>query len=276
MVTTPQKYVTSGKSFDDYVKMAEEYRNRKSSNNNSSIDSFLFNESVTSAKPNAVAGVANGKPFEVSPFKPAVDELAVKKKIVEALSRLEDDNDETCGKELKSAKDTKRNFLSNGSKSGSGRCAYDLNPLGEQTTKHLSSNPAVEPVEGVGFSSESDTDGGDIDVVTTEDDDNAAEQIGSCDSHNVHGEKDVVSGDDNVPANISKTKARHGNKSTNDKDVVCEDDIVGDNERTENEASRDVDNSGPSDKAKNTVNESQDKSNEHRLNISNNLHGGKV
>ena len=82
----------SGKSFDDYVKMAEEYRNRKSSNNNSSIDSFLCNHSVTSAKQNAVADVTNDKQFEVSPFKPAVDELVVKTKIVEALSRLENGN----------------------------------------------------------------------------------------------------------------------------------------------------------------------------------------
>lgn len=265
----------SGKSFDDYVKMAEEYRNRKSSNNNSTIDSFLFNHSVTSAKQNA--DVINDKQFEVSPFKPAVDELVVKRKIVEALSRLENGNGETCGKQKKSTKATNRNFPSDGSKSGSWRCAYDLNPVGEQTIKRLSSNSPAEPVEGVGFSSESDKDDEEIDVVTTEDDGNAAEQIGSCESCNVVGnEKDVLCGDNNVSAYVSKTKARHGNKNTYDQDVVCADDMIGDNERTEHEASRDVDNSGSRNKAKNTVNQGQDKSNKHGLNVSNQLHGGKV
>ena len=61
-------------------------------------------------------------------------------------------------------------------------------------------------MEGEGFSSESEKDDDEIDVVTKEDDGNAAEQIGSCESRNVVGEKNVLCGDDNVSAYVSKQR----------------------------------------------------------------------
>ena len=79
---------TSVKTFDDVVKMAEEHD--KSSSHSSSFLSLLPDHSLTSAKPKMFTAFLKDKEFEVSPFKPSVNDSTIKQKVSMVLSRLED------------------------------------------------------------------------------------------------------------------------------------------------------------------------------------------
>lgn len=76
---TPQKSATV-RSFDDVFKMAKVYHNN-SSLHSSNVHSFLSDQSVTSAKSKPFDGLLKEKGFEVSPFKPSVNDSTIKKKV---------------------------------------------------------------------------------------------------------------------------------------------------------------------------------------------------
>ena len=76
-------------SFNDVVKMAESFHNKSSTS--TSFHSTL-SENV---KPKPPVCSANNKEFKVSPFKPLVNDSAIKKKVSMVISRLENDDDIT-------------------------------------------------------------------------------------------------------------------------------------------------------------------------------------
>lgn len=88
---TPQKF-TSSKSvpgFDEVVNMTDFFHNKSRS---SSIHSVLSDHSLTFGKPKTFNDLFKDKDFEVSPFKPSMNESAIKQKVSLVISRLEDDS----------------------------------------------------------------------------------------------------------------------------------------------------------------------------------------
>jgi len=89
---TPQKLSTSRSvsGFDEVVNMAEFFHSKTS---HSSISvSGLTDPSVSFGKPRAFTEFLKDKDFQVSPFKPSLNDSAIKEKVQMALSRLEDDS----------------------------------------------------------------------------------------------------------------------------------------------------------------------------------------
>lgn len=80
-------------SFNDVVKMAESFHNKSSTS--ASLHSTLSEQSLANVKPKPPVRSLNNKDFEVSPFKPLVNDSAIKKKVSMVISRLEDDDDIT-------------------------------------------------------------------------------------------------------------------------------------------------------------------------------------
>ena len=76
-------------SFNDVVKMAESFHNK------SSTSTSLHSTLSENVKPKPPVCSANNKEFEVSPFKPLVNDSAIKKKVSMVISRLENDDDIT-------------------------------------------------------------------------------------------------------------------------------------------------------------------------------------
>ncbi|CAH3196690.1 unnamed protein product, partial [Porites evermanni] len=80
-------------SFNDVVKMAESFHNKSSTS--TSLHSTLSEQSLANVKPKTPVCSLNNKEFEISPFKPLVNDSAIKKKVSMVISRLEDDDDIT-------------------------------------------------------------------------------------------------------------------------------------------------------------------------------------
>ena len=80
-------------SFNDVVKMAESFHNKSSTS--TSLHSTLSDQSLANVKPKTPVCSLKNKEFEISPFKPLVNDSAIKKKVSMAISRLEDDEDST-------------------------------------------------------------------------------------------------------------------------------------------------------------------------------------
>ena len=80
-------------SFNDVVKMAESFHNKSSTS--TSLHSTLSEQSLANVKPKTPVCSLKNKEFEVSPFKPLVNDSAIKKKVSMVISRLEDDDDIT-------------------------------------------------------------------------------------------------------------------------------------------------------------------------------------
>lgn len=80
-------------SFNDVVKMAESFHNKSSTS--TSLHSTLSDQSLANVKPKTPVCSLNNKEFEISPFKPLVNDSAIKKKVSMVISRLEDDDDIT-------------------------------------------------------------------------------------------------------------------------------------------------------------------------------------
>ena len=80
-------------SFNDVVKMAESFHNKSSTS--TSLHSSLADQSLANVKPKTPVCSLNNKEFEISPFKPLVNDSAIKKKVSMVISRLEDDDDIT-------------------------------------------------------------------------------------------------------------------------------------------------------------------------------------
>ena len=80
-------------SFNDVVKMAELFHNKSSTS--MSLHSTLSEQSLANVKPKTPVCSLNNKEFEISPFKPLVNDSAIKKKVNMVISRLEDDEDIT-------------------------------------------------------------------------------------------------------------------------------------------------------------------------------------
>lgn len=86
---TPQKLTTSRSvpGFDEVVNMADFFHNKTSS-----ACSGLSDQSLTFGKPRAFTDLLKDKDFQVSPFKPSVNDSAIKQKVRMVISRLEDDS----------------------------------------------------------------------------------------------------------------------------------------------------------------------------------------
>ena len=80
-------------SFNDVVKMAESFHNKSSTS--TSLHSTLSDQSLANVKPKTAVCSLNNKEFEISPFKPLVNDSTIKKKVRMVISRLEDDDDIT-------------------------------------------------------------------------------------------------------------------------------------------------------------------------------------
>ena len=185
---TPQKSAT-GRSFDDVFKMAEVYHNN-SSLHSSNLHSFLSDQSVTSAKSKPFDSFVKEKQFEVSPFKPSVNDSTIKKKVSLVLSRLGSDdtaivntrNRSKTNEELRANVDSGFNDMqsdSGGSSEGTFANVVNKgmsmlserkqrNPTRIDDHNHVSSTaPAVNSEEEICLSFESDSDQ-EIDVVSGE------------------------------------------------------------------------------------------------------------
>ena len=89
---TPQKLSTSRSvpGFDEVVNMADFFHSKTS--HNSTAGSGLSDPSTNFGKPRVLTDFLKDKDFLVSPFKPSVNDSAIKQKVQMALSRLEDDS----------------------------------------------------------------------------------------------------------------------------------------------------------------------------------------
>ena len=89
---TPQKLSTSRSvpGFDEVVNMADFFHSKTS--HSSIACSEHSDASMTFGKPRAVTDFLKDKDFLVSPFKPTVNDSAIKQKVQIVLSRLEDDS----------------------------------------------------------------------------------------------------------------------------------------------------------------------------------------
>lgn len=280
VVPTPQKS-DERKSFDHYFnKMAEEYHD-KIGLNNSTIDSLLANQSVTSAKPKTIFGVMYDEQFEMSPFKAGVDDSIIKKKVGLVLSRLEDDSDMTMNtrcetqKQKDSLKHKSRDFVPNCIKINSlgcnaGNLSYFMKNFEKAGGTSSSYNTlAFDVGKGIALLSESNSDEK-IDVATAGEVDNGGLQI--------DGIEDSVNDDD-----INKAEIQFSFGSRSDgKDVVPDDNVKDGKGRGDSKINR-KDGSG-NDRSDNTrnkggdnnlINKSPEKSEECRLNSSIEFHEGK-
>ena len=88
---TPQKLSMSRSvaGFDEVVNMAEFFHGKTS--HSSIARSGLSDPSMSVGKPRAFTEFLKDKDFQVSPFKPSVNDSAIKQKVQMVLSRLEDD-----------------------------------------------------------------------------------------------------------------------------------------------------------------------------------------
>lgn len=86
--------VKGGRSFDDMVKMADSFHNKSS--HSTSVHSLLSDQSLPFGKPKTFVDFLKDKEFEVSPFKPGVNDSAIKKKVSMVISRLEDHGDDAA------------------------------------------------------------------------------------------------------------------------------------------------------------------------------------
>ena len=266
---TPQKSAT-GRSFDDVFKMAEVYHNN-SSLHSSNLHSFLSDQSVTSAKSKPFDSFVKEKQFEVSPFKPSVNDSTIKKKVSLVLSRLGSDdtaivntrNRSKTNEELRANVDSGFNDMqsdSGGSSEGTSTNVVNkgVSMLSERKQRnptriddiHVSSTaPAVNSEEEICLSFESDSDQ-EIDVVSGEED----RQISN--DENRHG---VGNGDDNNDGDSNDNNNGNGDgdgHGDGDRDSVG----IGDGEGNGIGDHGDIDDSGDKDGDKKS-NDTQDNSN---------------
>jgi len=211
MGPTLQKQISpkSAPTFDEVFKMAESFHDKSS--HSSSAHSLPSGQSLSLGKPKPFADFLKDKEFEVSPFKPSVNDSTIKKKVSLVISRLEDDDasitNETRNRtklntEVRASRDSGFNDMQ--SDSGGSSEGTFTNILNRGTTKVLSAreerNPTrvddvnapstagvVNDSEEIHISFESDND--EIDVVSEEDDVQVDDDKNDDNENNDHGDK---------------------------------------------------------------------------------------
>lgn len=189
-------------------KMAKVYHNN-SSLHSSNVHSFLSDQSVTSAKSKPFDGLLKEKGFEVSPFKPSVNDSTIKKKVSLVLSRLE--NDDTAIVNTRSRSKTNEELRANVD-SGFNDMQSDSGGSSEGTFTNVV-NKGVSMLSARKQRNPTRID--DIHISSTAPAVNSEEEICLSFESDSDEEIDVVSGDENGQINNDKNGHGVGNGDDN-------------------------------------------------------------